>query len=78
LIPPQAPSALPVISAESLSIEKREPLLAEIESFITAVQSRTAPEVDGADGRRALALATEVLNKIKAHSERAGLGLNFE
>ncbi|MBO0858243.1 MAG: Gfo/Idh/MocA family oxidoreductase, partial [Chloracidobacterium sp.] len=50
LIPPQAPSALPVISAESLSIEKREPLLAEIESFITAVQSRTAPEVDGADG----------------------------
>src|SRR5882672_1875059 len=78
LIPPKAAGALPVITAESLQIEKREPLLAEIESFITAVQSRTAPEVGGADGRRALALAIEVLDKIKAHSERAGLGLNFE
>ncbi|MBO0726118.1 MAG: Gfo/Idh/MocA family oxidoreductase [Blastocatellia bacterium] len=78
LIPPQAAGALPVIAAESLPIEKREPLLAEIESFITAIQSRTAPEVGGADGRRALALATEVLDKIKAHSERSGLGLNFE
>jgi predicted dehydrogenase len=78
LIPPQTAGALPVIEAEGLQIEKREPLLAEIESFINAVQSRTAPEVSGADGRRALALAIEVLNKIKAHSERAGLGLNFE
>ena len=78
LIPPQAAGALPVIAAESLPIEKREPLLAEIESFISAIQSRSAPEVGGADGRRALALATEVLDKIKAHSERAGLGLNFE
>ena len=78
LIPPKAAGALPVITAESLQIEKREPLLAEIESFITAVQSRTAPEVGGADGRRALALAIEVLDKIKAHSARAGLGLNFE
>jgi predicted dehydrogenase len=78
LIPPKGAGALPVITAESLRVEKREPLLAEIESFITAVQSRTAPEVGGADGRRALALAIEVLEKIKAHSERAGLGLNFE
>jgi predicted dehydrogenase len=78
LIPPNAPGALPIIAAESLQIEKREPLLAEIESFITAVQSQTAPEVGGADGRRALALAIKVLDQIKAHSERAGLGLNFE
>jgi len=78
LIPPMTPGALPQIAAESLEVEKREPLLAEIESFITAVQSRTAPEVGGAEGRRALALAIEVLEQIKAHSERAGLGLNFE
>jgi predicted dehydrogenase len=78
LIPPKDSGVLPVIAAEGLLIEKREPLLAEIESFITAVQSRTAPEVSGADGRRALALAIEVLDQIKAHSERAGLGLNFE
>jgi predicted dehydrogenase len=78
LIPPKTSGALPQISAESLEVEKREPLLAEIESFITAVQSRSAPEAGGAEGRRALALAIEVLDQIKAHSERAGLGLNFE
>ena len=78
LIPPKTSGALPQIAAESLEVEKREPLLAEIESFITAVQSRTAPEAGGTEGRRALALAIEVLDQIKAHSERAGLGLNFE
>jgi len=78
LTPPKAAGALPEIAAEGLRIEKREPLLAEIESFVTAVQSRTAPAVSGAEGRRALALALDVLEKIKAHSERAGIGLNFE
>jgi predicted dehydrogenase len=78
LVPPKTAVALPIIEAESLLVEKREPLLAEIESFIAAVQSRTAPEVSGAGGRRALALAIQVMDKIKAHSERAGLGLNFE
>jgi predicted dehydrogenase len=78
LIPPKTAGELPIITAESLQIEKREPLLAEIESFITAVESRTPPEVSGTDGRRALALAIKVLDQIKAHSERAGLGLNFE
>jgi len=78
LTPPKAAGALPEIAAEGLRIEKREPLLAEIESFVAAVQSRTAPAVSGAEGRRALALAIEVLEKIKAHSQRAGIGLNFE
>ncbi|MGE0127366.1 MAG: Gfo/Idh/MocA family oxidoreductase [Blastocatellales bacterium] len=78
LTPPKTAGALPEIIAEGLQIEKREPLLAEIESFVTAVQTRTAPAVSGAEGRRALALALEVLEKIKAHSERAGIGLNFE
>jgi predicted dehydrogenase len=75
---PKTAGALPEIVAENLRIEKREPLLAEIEAFIAAVQSRTAPLVNGADGRRALAMAIDVLEKIKAHSERAGIGLNFE
>jgi hypothetical protein len=34
--------------------------------------------VSGEEGRRALALALEVLSKIKAHAQRAGSGLNFE
>ncbi len=78
LTPPKTPGALPEIVAQGLQIEKREPLLAEIEAFVKAVQSRTAPEVSGAEGRRALALALDVLEKIKAHSSRAGLGLSFE
>src|SRR5262249_228938 len=49
LIPPKAAGALPEISAEGLLIEKREPLLAEIESFVAAVQSRTPPEVGGTE-----------------------------
>ena len=78
LTPPKTAGALPEISPLGLQIEKREPLLAEIESFIATVQSRSAPVVSGAEGRRALALAIEVLEKIKAHSKRAGIGLNFE
>jgi predicted dehydrogenase len=78
LVPSKTPGQLPQIAAGALQIEKREPLLAEIESFITAVQSRTAPAVTGTEGRRALQLALDVLEKIKAHSERAGIGLNFE
>jgi predicted dehydrogenase len=78
LMPPKTAGALPEIVAEGLRIEKREPLLAEIESFITSVQTRATPVVSGAEGRRALQLAIEVLEKIKAHSERAGIGLTFE
>src|SRR5215510_10685175 len=60
LTPPRIPGSLPEIHAEGLSIEKREPLLAEIESFVTAVRSKSTPAVSGAEGRRALALALDV------------------
>lgn len=78
LTPPQAAGSLPQIVAGGLEIEKREPLLAEIEAFLSAVQSRTAPAVTGGDGRRALALAIDALEKIKEHSHRAGIGLHFD
>ncbi|HKQ77146.1 MAG TPA: Gfo/Idh/MocA family oxidoreductase, partial [Blastocatellia bacterium] len=41
LTPPKTAGALPEISPLGLQIEKREPLLAEIESFIATVQSRS-------------------------------------
>jgi predicted dehydrogenase len=78
LVPPQGADKLPEIVAGALEVTKREPLLAEIESFVTAVRERTAPLVTGAEGRRALALALEVLKQIKEHAERAGTKLNFE
>ncbi|MFN0124243.1 MAG: Gfo/Idh/MocA family protein [Blastocatellia bacterium] len=75
LIPPSGTATRPEIVAGALDITRREPLLAEIESFATAVRNREVPAVTGADGRRALALATEVLARIQEHSGRAGIGL---
>ncbi|MBP6823541.1 MAG: Gfo/Idh/MocA family oxidoreductase [Acidobacteria bacterium] len=78
LTPPKSTGALPEIVAQGLEVTKREPLLTEIESFVSSVLGKTAPVVTGAEGRRALALALEVLDKIKAHSTRANINLNFE
>jgi predicted dehydrogenase len=74
---PHPGSPRPEIVAAPLEIVKREPLLAEIEAFVAAVQDRTTPLVTGSDGRRALALAVEVLNRIREHSARAGINLSF-
>jgi predicted dehydrogenase len=78
LLPPQSPGVLPEISAGALEVIKHEPLLAEIEEFVSAVQTGKARGVTGAEGRRALALALEVLQKIKDHAVRAGISLNFD
>jgi predicted dehydrogenase len=78
LAPPKSSGALPEIIAGSLEVTKREPLLAEIEEFTSAVRFRTKPVVTGIEGQRALALAYEVLTKIKDHAERAKINLDFE
>jgi predicted dehydrogenase len=78
LLPANSPAMLPEIAAGSLEVMKREPLLAEIEDFVSAVRTGTASGVTGAEGRRALALALEVLAKIKEHAGRAGIPLNFD
>lgn len=76
VMPPHAPGQLPEIVAQPLEVTKREPLLAEIESFIEAVQTKRPPVVSGADGRWALATAWQVLAKIQEQAERAGVRLN--
>lgn len=77
LMPP-APGALrPEIIAQPLAVVQREPLLAEIEAFILAAQHHTAPIVSGQDGRRALSLAIDVLEKIRTHSAHAGIKLRL-
>lgn len=50
-----------------------EPLKAELRSFLEAVQGRRRPQVAIDDGRRALALALEILAAINRHSERINL-----
>jgi predicted dehydrogenase len=75
LLPPAPGMSRPEIVAQPLAVTNREPLLAEIEAFVMAVQDNASPLVTGADGRRALALAIDVLDKIRAHSIHAGIRL---
>jgi len=77
LIPSETPGSLPNIVAGGLEITKREPLAAELDAFLESVINRTIPIVSGNDGRRALKLAIDVLDSIKAHSIRADIGINF-
>jgi len=78
LVPPAGGAGRPEIVAAPLEVTRREPLLAEIESFLAAARARSVPVVSGAEGRRALALALQVLAKIKDHATRAGVALRFE
>jgi predicted dehydrogenase len=55
--------AKPVVSAE-------EPLRAELRSFLHSVRTRTQPVVPLEDGRRALALALDILSAIREHGQR--------
>lgn len=67
----QHPSA--GLSLAKVPVEQGEPLRLEIESFLNAVRTRTAPMVTAEDGRAALALALEINRAIAEHAERTGL-----
>jgi len=67
------PSANPEIKISKPEISPEEPLHAEISSFLQSVRTREKPVVPLEDGRRALALALEVLEQIGAHSRRLNL-----
>jgi predicted dehydrogenase len=54
----------PEISHQRYSAPEEEPLARQLAAFVTAVRSRTPPRVSGADGRRALALAHEILARM--------------
>jgi len=55
-----------------LDVVQGEPLRLEIESFLAAIQGGPV-KVTGEDGRRALALAVDVTEKIRDHALRAGV-----
>ncbi|MGQ0540910.1 MAG: Gfo/Idh/MocA family protein [Blastocatellia bacterium] len=67
---PEAAVPLLGISINRLEIMDVEPLRAEIEAFIDAISADKQPPVSGEDGRRALALAVGVLEKIDRHRSR--------
>lgn len=58
-------SGFPEISMEDLEIEETDALGEEIISFLDSVRTRRPPAVSGIEGRRALALAIEISQRIQ-------------
>ena len=54
------------MNVEELQIDDVEPLRAELESFIDAVQGEIQPLVSVQDGLAAVELATRIVNSISA------------
>ncbi|HTK39087.1 MAG TPA: Gfo/Idh/MocA family oxidoreductase [Pyrinomonadaceae bacterium] len=67
---PDASHPLLGISINRLVINDVEPLRAEITAFLDSIETNKSVPVSGEDGRRALALAVGVLEKIDAHRNR--------
>jgi predicted dehydrogenase len=56
--------ALPSIQGGELEVTNEEPLKRELADFVGAVVSRRAPAVTGEEGRRALALAQQITDRM--------------
>ena len=67
------PSINPQIGVGKPPVTSEEPLHAELKSFLLAVQQHAIPLVSLEDGRRALALALDIVAAIGKHGSRAGL-----
>lgn len=68
-----AASAFAGITPYKPPVDQHEPLRAELSSFLRAVRERSAPEVSLEDGRRALAVALEIVDAMAEHSQRVHL-----
>jgi predicted dehydrogenase len=53
------------LSAEDISLERRDTLLEEIKDFVRSVEQKTQPLVSGLDGKKALALAQIITRSIE-------------
>jgi predicted dehydrogenase len=58
--------AMPSIQGGEVDVVNEEPLRRELVDFVDAVRTGRAPFVTGEDGRKALALATEITGKMDA------------
>lgn len=68
-----APSVNPQIGVSKPAVASEEPLHAELKSFLKSVRERSTPVVSLEDGRRALALALEILGAIREHGNKVNL-----
>ena len=64
---------IPGVTVIKPAVQQEEPLRTEIKSFLDAVRNRSTPVVSLEDGRRALAVALDILAHIQEHSRRAGI-----
>ena len=60
----QGTGPTPAIEGGEVPVQNEEPLKRELADFVEAITTRRDPMVSGADGRRALALATEIAARI--------------
>jgi predicted dehydrogenase len=67
------PSVNPQIQMAKPLTTGEEPLHAELKSFLESVQRRSRPMVTLEDGRRALAVALDIIASISEHGRRVGL-----
>jgi predicted dehydrogenase len=58
------PAGMPRIEGGPVAVTSDEPLKRELEDFVDAIRQRRAPAVTGEDGRRALALAQEITERM--------------
>jgi len=68
-----APTVNPQIKMAKPPVTSEEPLHAELRSFLHAVRKRSTPMVPLEDGRRALALALDIVGEIREHGKKVGL-----
>ncbi|HEX3646463.1 MAG TPA: Gfo/Idh/MocA family oxidoreductase [Vicinamibacterales bacterium] len=64
--PVDTAQARPAIEGGEMEVPTEEPLKRELTDFVDAIVLRRAPKVTGEAGRRALGLAQEIADKIKA------------
>jgi predicted dehydrogenase len=57
------------ILQNNVEVGSHDPLEEEIRSFISAVINRSKPLIDGQDARKSLALAVDIINKMKVAEE---------
>ena len=57
---------VPAIEGGEVTVENEEPLKRELADFVEAIRTRRPPTVTGQDGRRALALAQRIADRMTA------------
>lgn len=72
-VPSELPSPNPHIGVSKPPVASEEPLHAELKSFLEAVRDRSQPLVPLEDGRRALAVALDIVAAMREHATKINL-----